>query len=272
MSRDAAGTSACATVGVAALLICSGMLYGASQVEQGCGDVTITPKAIQMGAFYRGTAIKVEGCASNGSGVVITASGADSEERFNQKNRFGPVWINSGKVRVSQAPALFLQYSSAPLCTLLPPRVIAQERLDRSAILGQMCINPRAGAGESALRSSFVVFKELQGSYQFVDSGVKMAAPGNSATPYSLTILWPKTAPPAIYELRVYEVKQGAVIHRTVVKLPAVRVGLPAWLAQLSTGQPVYYGLAAVVTAILAGFGVDRLVTIIFGKKPRIAH
>ena len=251
---------------------CTGLLFAASEAQRQCDRVTITPDVIQMGAFYRGASVKVEGWAANGTRVIITLSGADTAERFNQKARYGFFWMNAGKVRVSGAPALFLEFSSAPLRTLLPAHVIAQDRLDRSAILQQMRIEPQTGDGEGRLRNSFLAFKEAQGSYQFVDAGVAMAAPGDSGTPFSLTFSLPKTAPPATYELRVYEVKEGVVTHQLAVPLRAVRIGLPAWLALLNTDQPVYYGIAAVLTAVLAGFGVDRLVTTIFGKKPRIAH
>src|ERR1017187_6992453 len=83
------------------------LLFGASEVERGYCGVTITPDVIQMGAFFRGTSVKVEGCAANGTRVIITVSGADTEERFNQKSRYGLVWMNAGKVRVSGAPSLF---------------------------------------------------------------------------------------------------------------------------------------------------------------------
>lgn len=170
--------------GSLALLAFAGLLSGASEVDRGCGGVTITPQVIKMGAFYHGTSVRVEGCADNGSRVIITVSGGDTEERFNQKGRFGPVWLNAGKVRVSGAPSLFLQFSSAPLRTLLPSQVIAQDRLDQSAILQQLRIDPQTAAAQSGLRGSFLAFKEAQGSYQFVDSGVTMAAQAIPGRPF----------------------------------------------------------------------------------------
>src|ERR1017187_10179803 len=141
-----------------ALLLATGLLFAASNVGHECSGVTITPKVIEMGAFYRGAAVKVDGFAENGTSVIITLSGADSEERFNLKSRFGLVWVNTGKVRVSRAPSLFLQFSSAPLRTLLPASAIEQDRLNHNATLHDLRIEPQT-ASRDLLGSNFLAYK-----------------------------------------------------------------------------------------------------------------
>ena len=49
--------------------------------------------------------------------------------------------------------------------------------------------------------------------------------------------------------------------------IEVVRTGFPAWLAGLAQNQSSLYGLIAVITGVLAGFGIDFLTTRLFGRK-----
>jgi Putative transmembrane protein (Alph_Pro_TM) len=121
------------------------------------------------------------------------------------------------------------------------------------------------------VRANYVALKKSQGVYSFGGNGISMSDSGPCAT-YVLNFRWPKRAPPATYDVRVYEVLQGAVVRETSVPLSVVRTGFPAWLAYTAAHRASEYGIVAVLIGALAGFGIDRVSTLLFGKKRSAAH
>jgi len=233
----------------------------------------VTPEVIEVGSFYNGVNLRVEGVAAARSRVIITVVGSDREERFNKKARFGPVWINSGRVRISGVPSLFLRFSTEPVAAMLGCEDIARRGLDEGSFTARMHIEPRSrdGRGDAAIRSDYLALKRNEGGYSFGNAGVAMDQAGECAR-FALQFRWPKCAPPAEYEVRVYEVVDGSVTREVAVPLAVVRTGFPAWMAGLAENRASLYGLTAVLIGALAGFGIDFLTTRIFRKKRAAGH
>ena len=233
----------------------------------------VTPEAVQVGLFYNGANLRVEGVAAAGSKVIVTVVGSDREERFNRKARFGPVWISSGRVKISGVPSLFLRFSTEPVAAMLSCEAIARRRLDEASLMARMHIEPRSrdDRGDAAIRGDYLALKRSEGGYSFGNSGVVMDQAGECRR-FALEFRWPKRAPPAKYEVRVYEVAGGEVVREVAVPLPVVRTGFPAWMAGLAENRASLYGLTAILFGALAGFGIDFLTTRIFGKKRAAGH
>jgi hypothetical protein len=234
----------------------------------------VTPRVIHVGAFYSGVNVRVHGLAPAGSKVIVTVTGSDRDESFNRKMRFGPIWLNGGKVRISGAPSLFLRYSPQPLAALLSPDAIASRDLDEASLARRIHsdLSTRDVRADAALRADFLALKKDDNIYRFVDGGVVMGQSDSVEIPYSLEFHWPKKAPPAEYEVHVYQVADGAVVSETHLPLSVVRSGFPSWLAFLAGNRSSLYGVTAVLIALLAGFGIDFLSTRLFHSKRASAH
>jgi hypothetical protein len=235
--------------------------------------IKVTPPAIEVGTFYGGAKVRVEGAAAPRSQVVVAITGSDREERFKEKVRFGPFWMSASSVRISGAPSLILRFSTAPVAALLDRAAIAGLHLDEASVLARMRIDPppRGQANDAALRAAYLALKKSEGIYAFGDSGISMG-PGEDCVPYALEFHWPAKAPPARYTIHVYEVRDGAVIGQASLPLAVVRTGFPAWLAELAQRRAAIYGMTAVLIGALAGFGIDFLTTHLFGSKHKVAH
>lgn len=231
----------------------------------------ITPRQIEIGAFYGGADVKIDGMVAGGSKAIVTVTGSDRPESFNRMGRFGPVWLTAGRVRISGVPSLFLRFSPEPVEALLGPGVIARYQFDEPSLKAGMRIQPPENGGGDAIRSSYLELKRSRRTYAFVEHGVRMADSGDCAA-FTLEFRWPSKAPPGDYQVRVYEVRDGAVINEISAPLSVVRSGFPAWLAGLSENSAEVYGVAAVLAGALAGFGIDFLTTRIFRKKRALSH
>lgn len=254
------------------LPVLAAMLYG-GVIPREPLECKVSPQAIAVGAFYNGVDVAVECGVASGSGAIVTVTGSESEAVFNKKARLGPIWVNSGKVRISGAPSLFLRFSSGPIATLLRPDLIAEYRLDEASLIHAMRTEPRSKdeQGEGALRANYLSLKKSDGSYILGAEEICLSTTTRGAS-FALHFRWPKQAPPGPYTVHIYEVNGAAVTRQAEIAIPVARTGFPAWLAALAGNHASWYGATAVVTGVLAGFGIDFLTTLLFGKKRAVSH
>lgn len=233
-------------------------------------SLKLVPPAVEMGLLYSGVQMRLEGTVRAGSKAVAVVRGGNREEVFNRKGKVGPIWVNVGKVRVSGVPSLFLRFTSEPLRSFLGRAAIDQYQLDESAIKNQMRIQP--DADKDSIVEGWLTLKTKEGAYALIRDGVKMGTEGPAGVPYAVEFHWPQKAPPARYQVWVYECRNGEVTGVSRAELPVVKVGFPDWLARLASGRASLYGGVAVLAAALAGFGIDFLAALVFGKKRAARH
>jgi hypothetical protein len=222
--------------------------------------VKVAPERIEMGAFYSGMNMRIEGLASAGTRVIVVLRGSDMEETFNRKGRAGPIWINVGKVSISGVPSLLLCYSPEPVEKLLNASEIERYQLSEPAVKRQMKVTP-ASLDHEDIRSGYLKLKIEQNVYRVVSGMVKMGEPGPEGAPYSVSFHWPRRAAPASYQVCVYECRDGVITGSASVPLDVVRTGFPATMNYLSAERAPVYGIIAVLAAILAGLGMDFIVS-----------
>lgn len=234
----------------------------------------IAPPVIKVGAFYEGVNISIEGVAPPGSQMILTVTGSQRPESFNRKARFGPIWLNAGKVRISGAPSVFLRYSTGPVAVRGDPDCAAGRELDEAAVRQRIRIEPPPPDPRAAgkLLADFLALKKGDNVYRFTNSGIQMGSPQADGTPYTLRFHWPRKAPPGEYYVHAYAVRDGEIQTRATASIPVVRAGFPSWLAGLAENQASLYGVTAILISALAGFGIDFLSTRLFGKKRPVGH
>ena len=236
-------------------------------------SLKLTPEVIEMRAFYSGARMRIEGVAEAGTKVVIVVRGEDKGETFNKKVRAGPIWISSGKVTISGAPSLFLRFSDEPIGAFLGRAVIDEYGLDEDAIKSRM----RVDAGEDEvdedlMRSNYVAMKAGKSIYQIPAGGITLGTSERSLAPYSVEFDWPKTAPPAEYQVRAYECRDGRVVRESTARLDVVKIGFPSRVFDLAMNRAPQYGLIAIIIAIIAGLGIDFVVARLFGTRRKVVH
>lgn len=233
--------------------------------------VKVTPAVIEVRTTYSGAQVEVRGEVRIGARVIVMVRGPAKEEVFNRKRRVGPIWINSGKVRISGLPALLLRYVSDPAGAWLSSDSLRSYQLDESSVMEHVRVDPPDPAADRLIRADYLAMKAQQGMYLFTDGGVLIAEYGGKRASFTATFQWPRNAPPATYEVGVYEILRGSVARHSSVPLKVVEVGFPAAVFDLATRRAPIYGALAVLVAVLAGFGIDFLATLLFGKR-RVAR
>lgn len=248
---------------------CLGGLFPALATGPPEQVVNLTPPSIEMGAFYNGADVRIEGRVERGASPIVAVRGADSKEAFNKKGRSGPIWVNAGKVEISGVPSLFLCFSAAPVRALLGPESIDKHRLDEAALKRHLLIEP-AKMDQEVIRDHYLKMKSAEGTLRIFPDGVTMGVPAPGGTPFTVRFQWPKTAPPGTYEVSVYECRDGAITRQSSVPLRVVAVGSPAALGRLAREHGTLYGMIAVLVAAMAGFGMDFVAARLLKRRRRV--
>lgn len=235
---------------------------------------SVTPRVIEVGAFYEGVNVKVEGVAPPGSQMILTVTGSQRPESFNRKARFGPIWLNAGRVRISGAPSIFLRYSTGPVALRRDRECMAERELDEAAVRERIRIEPAPPDSRAAARllADFLALKKGDRVYRFTNAGIEMGSPQADGTPYTLRFHWPRKAPPGEYYIHAYAIRDGEIQSQVTASIPVVRAGFPKWLAGLAEDEASLYGVTAILIGAVAGFGIDFLSTLLFGKKRPVGH
>jgi Putative transmembrane protein (Alph_Pro_TM) len=263
-----------------------------SVTAQASPSVKLSPETIQMGAFYNGTTVRIEGAAPPSSSILVIIRGNEKDEFFNKKGRVGPIWINTDKVHIAGVPSVFLSFSSADLNSILDRASIDEYQLDESAIRSHLicrshckCLNGQherrasiascAGVKpgpeyEDLIRSSFMALKSGNGSYKSYARTVKLSQSAADGSRYALDLDWPRNLLPGSYQVEVYACRNRSVLARATTQLNVAEVGFPMQMAGLAQGHPWTYGVIAVVVAIFAGFAIDAITSRLRRPKGRL--
>ena len=249
-------------------------------------SLKVTPQTIEMGTFYNGEKVRIEGIADPGSEVLVVVKGANKDEFFNRKGRVGPIWVNADRVHIMGIPSLFLSFSGSSASSILSREVIDACQLDETAVMKHLrCkVHCKCKAPEGSdrclgvepdetyletIRTNLQRLKTHEGSYRTASGTVELGQPDSKGRPFSLEFLWPRKAPAGSYNVEVYLCCQGSVIGRMSAPLSVVEVGFPAQMASLAKENGLLYGVLAVVAAGLAGFGMDFLVAGLRKRKDK---
>ncbi len=248
----------------------AGALLGPSEATApGAGEelrFRVIPEAIQVGLLYSGAAhVRVEGTAQCDSRVVVVVRGGERDEEFYRKARVGPIWVNRGRVHVSGVPVLFYRFSSGALREFLHQDEIKRYQLDESAIKAQMRIEPEFSREQ--IVASWLELKAEEATYALNREALRWGPRQDHVAPFSVDFAWPRKVPPGVYQIAVYECRDGSVTSYAVRSFPVVKVGFPAWLWSMATNHALVYGVASVLAAAAVGFATAYLIGLIFRKR-----
>ena len=236
---------------------------------------SVTPRVIEVGVFYEGANVRVEGVAPPGSKVILTVTGSASAETFNRKARYGPIWLTAGKVRISGAPSLFLRFSAEPVRNLLSEDCIAGKDLDEAALMKHVHLEPahKDPALRAALQADYLALKKSDGTLRFCrfrrlgDGPARerwhSVYPGDSAGPRR-----PRPESTGSMLLRFAMARWRG---RRPWPSRWYRPDFPRGWPSSPKAAPRYTGISAVLISALAGFGIDFLTTHLFRGK-RVSH
>lgn len=216
-------------------------------------DFQVIPNEVEIGAFFQGAQVTVQGEIPPGSQAVLEVIGNALEEKLMRKGRRGILWMNVGEIQIKGAPCLYLVRSTNP--ELLSPSQKHQAPWGYQALEQQVTFSGQVRQGEeAALFQQFLQLKESEGLYGNSLRPLKVvsSAPDHLTVQGSFNI--PARVTPGSYRLRLSVIQNGQVVSQKFADLQVMQIGFPALLSSLAYQHGALYGILAVVIAIVTGF------------------
>lgn len=233
------------------------LLAGALMAQAAEPTLKVSPDNVQIGTFFSGQTLTVEGAIPAGSQAVLEVVGASADEHLMRKGRRGFLWMNVGEITVHDAPSLYLVMSTA--------KELLTEATGEAA-WGYQSLEKRitfSGDIEAAERpmfmKQFLGLKESENIYATYPGTLKVKTAAGGQTPVKVTFFLPTNTKPGTYKVVLSVITDGKVVSSATTELTVAMVGFPALLADLAYQHGAAYGIIAVVIAIVTGFAMGFL-------------
>jgi hypothetical protein len=233
------------------------LLAGSGAAPAAAVTLKVSPDTMQIGTFFDGETIKVEGLIPTGAQAVLEVVGTNADEHLMRKGRRGFLWMNVGGITVHDAPSLYMVMSTAKeLLTSAPGE----------ATWGYQSLEKRirfSGRIETAERpmfmKQFLELKESDQVYASFPGALKMQPAAGGQSMVTGKFYLPTNTKPGTYQVILSQIADGKVVNATRTDLKVEMVGFPAVLANLAYQHGATYGVIAVIIAIVVGFAMGFL-------------
>ena len=230
------------------LLVLSQLCWGwAAQAEGLVADLTSHLIAITTG--FTGASVVLFGATDGPGDVIVAVRGPEREMTIRRKNRVAGVWVNTQQVTFANLPSFYAVATSRPMADILSPGAAAFYRLG-IANLKLAASTPAPSVVVDAFRTALERTQQAAGL--FIERIGKVDFLGERL--FRTTITFPANVPTGTYLVEVFLVRDKDVVSGQTTPLVVSKVGVDAAVFEFSMRQPGFYGVIAVLTAVVAGW------------------
>lgn len=221
-----------------------------AKAEPILADLSI--RSIDINTTFAGTQILLFGARNDAGDIVVVVRGPDEDYIVRKKERVMGMWMNNKKERFYNTPSFYAIASSKKL-----------ENIDNQPMLARYGVG--AEYMEPAKIEGDAIKKEFWNA--LVAHHRKTAIYPKTVEPISFwgeslfrTVLnFPKAIPPGTYIAEIYLFRDGELAALQTTPVIVDKVGFEAWMYELAHRWPLFYGLACVLLAYLAGWVASHL-------------
>jgi uncharacterized protein (TIGR02186 family) len=264
MMRRAAGHRLMAMAGALAL---AGLLLMSGRASAETLITSLSTHRVLIGSNYTGAQIGLFGAferdgrtiaRADPHDVVVTVLGPRRNMLVREKERQGPLWLNSDRRRFGEAPAFLAVLTTRPL-----QEMGSEEDARRMRIgLRNQLAPPEAAmsfdVGETRFTDALIRIKAADNLYQQVERGVTFLTHGV----FRASIVLPAVAPTGAYDVVVELFSGGVSLAREQTNFEVVQIGFEQQVAQVARSWPLSYGLVTAMLALAFGW----LASVIFRR------
>ena len=222
--------------------------------------VEVAPAKVPITMSYHGAKLTITGQSGADQDLVLKISTEPHDSVMKYKAKVGGlVWMKKGSLDFKHVPGVYLINSTADLSRILEPAERNQHQLGYEALAASARVENGDGTpAEKSWFDEFIRFKEMERVYTIQQGSITRQHGGQGNT-FKVEVAWPYQAPPAVYNVELYAVKDGRVVGQSATTFEVERVGIGAALSKMAFNQAALYGIMAVVIAMVAGFAVGAI-------------
>lgn len=222
----------------------------AARGQELVADLSSHRVAISTG--FTGSQVVLFGATGGEGDVALVVRGPDERVVVRRKDRIAGIWVNRAGMVFEGVPAYYAVASNRPLEAFMSPAVMARNQIG----VEHLRLTAEADGLEdevAAFRAALVRNKQRDDLFP-VELG-KVVFLG--ARLFRTDLYFPANVPTGNYTVKVFLIRDGQVVSAQTTPLFVSKIGMEAKISQFAHRNSFYYGLFAVVLALMAGWFAD---------------
>jgi uncharacterized protein (TIGR02186 family) len=212
--------------------------------------VDLSVPRVSITSAFQGESILLFGMFDPPGEIVVVVVGPSARETVLRKQRVFGLWLNVGRQSFDDVPAYYAIAASQPLQRLLA-RGAGGEILSLEDRLSTIRpVRERSPEQLAQFRNGLVEVKRQEGLYPAAIGQVTIQA----HRLFRVDLPFPSRLPEGFYEIRTYLLRDGKIVAAVSRPLPVGKVGFSAQLAGWASREGPWYGLGAILMALLVGW------------------
>jgi uncharacterized protein (TIGR02186 family) len=237
------------------------MVFGALCVPASANAQSIvadlSTREVAISTGFTGAELLLFGATEGFGDIVVTVEGPKRDEIVRRKERVAGIWVNGTSVTFEDAPAYYRTAASKPLNEIASAQALEKLKIGS----GRIDLTTRSqDSAERVLkfRDAFIRSKKRQALYSEDISDIRIIR----GRLFRSTIPFPVNVPTGTYQVTVHLFKDGRLVSSEKTPLTVHKVGLEAKIYDFAHDHAAWYGIIAIVIALVAGW----LAGVIFRK------
>ncbi len=209
---------------------------------------------ITMG--FEGAELLLFGAVEGDGHVVVLVHGPVETLTVRRKARTAGIWMNRDDMTFERIPAFYQVMATAEPGAWLPDAVRERHQIGVAHLELPVARDPRRAVDPVAtaeFREALIRRKQELGHYGAAVGSVKML----SARLFRTDVAFPTNVPTGRYTVEVLLVRDGEVISAQSTPLQVSKIGVLAEIFDFAHNYAAFYGLFAILFAVLAGLGAN---------------
>lgn len=209
-------------------------------------EVDLTSHLVAIESDFFGENISLFGAISGGGDVIAVVRGPRTNFKVHHKENISGLWINTRSAVFDSVPSFYAVASSAPLDQIIDDDLLAQRKIG----VGYLGLDLPGNRAHAQWRQGLLDNLFAHKIYQKEPGEIRFLGDRLFRTKFSL----PPNVPVGRYDVMIYHIRNGAVVGLRSEPLYVAKAGLEAGIYRFAQNQPLYYGIFAVVVALIAGW------------------
>tara|TARA_B100000579_G_scaffold96883_1_gene76855 strand:- start:130 stop:888 length:759 start_codon:yes stop_codon:yes gene_type:complete len=206
---------------------------------------------IEIQTNFKGKEVIIFGISDNNYDTVINIRGPIKDSRVRMKERIFGFWFNTKKIIYRGLPAIFFVASSKPIKEILNEDTIIRNSLYFEEMiintLTQRNFNFTKENNIDLWNKNLIKIKKQEGFYK--EYRIKIV----DDKLFQTRIFFPSNTIPGKYDVNIFQVKNKVIVSQNSKKIIIKKTGIGNKIYEFANDRPAYYGIIAIVFAIIAG-------------------
>lgn len=224
-------------------------------------EADVSSRTIPITSAFTGTEVVVFGSVVNSQqpsaeagyyDVIVVLEGMPTPLIARRKSNIAGLWVNTDSVSFESVPSYYAIASTRPIEEIADPALLERHAIGhdyaRLSPAARSAVATEPGELKD-YKDAVIRLKQNDGLYVMRDYAVIFI--GKSL--FRASIALPANVPVGPLTARVYLLREGQLLSSFQSRVLLERSGLELWIYRSAMRHPLYYGLATVLLATLAG-------------------